>query len=109
MFKAFKALDAKREVPAMTNGNGDMIYDHGDISDMVAEQLRSDSQRIWRGGDVNLVIDEKEIAKALRNSPTNTACGNDNIGYPFLRFWFKNQPDHMTKSLNGMIRKGYEG
>jgi len=102
-----KALDVKRVVPAMKNENGDTIYDHRDISDMVAEQLRSDLQRVWQGGVVDLVLDEKDITDALRDSPTNTAYGNDNISYPFLRFWFKNQPGHLTKTLNDLIRTDY--
>ena len=109
IFKAVKTLDAKRVVPAMTMENGTTVYDHSDISDLVAEQLKSNTPRVWQGGDINWPVEEEEVARALKGSPTNTASGNDDISYPFLRFWFKNQKSHMTKTLNNLIKFGYEG
>ena len=108
IFKAIKALDGRRVVPAMVKENGDTVYNHEGISDLVADQLKAESPRVWDGGEVDLVVEEEEITKALKDSPTNTACGKDNIRYPFLRFWLKSQPGHMTETLNNLIRIGYD-
>jgi len=35
IFKAVKTLDAKRVVPAMMTDNGNTVYDHNDLSDLV--------------------------------------------------------------------------
>ena len=92
----------------MTKEDGTTVYDHGDISDFIVEPLKSNTPRVWEGEDINWAVEEVEVTKALKDSPTNMACGNDNISYPFLWFWFKNQQSYMTKTLNDLIRLGFE-
>jgi len=64
---------------------------------------------VWEGGDIDWPVEDEEVARVLKDSPTNTASGNDDISYPFLRFWFKNQRSHMTRTLNNLIKFGYDG
>jgi len=92
IFRLARQLESRQTLASMHDSDGRLVYRHADISDRIAAQLRPGDEQPWHPSTV--VMDPAcELESAIRRSPTNTGPGLDDIGYPFIRYWWKEKPD----------------
>lgn len=104
MFKVVKNLEGKRSLPPMVNENGNIIYKHEEVCEMIAKQLNPIEEAEWTKEEIDICIDENDIRKALKSSPPNTASGIDGMSYPLLRFWNRKEKDSMKETIQHLIK-----
>jgi len=96
IFRLARQLDSQRTLPSMRDSGGRLVCRHADISDLVAAQLKPGDERTWHQSTVEM-DPACELESAIKRSPTNTGPGLDDIGYPFMRYWWKVKPDCLTR------------
>ena len=101
-----KDLEGRWSIPPIKDKNGQPRYTHEEISDIIAKQIKSDEFKEWSNVEVDITVDAQELRTGLNRSPGNTAGWYDGKSYPFLRFWFKHQEQHMVDTTNHLIRYG---
>jgi len=99
VFRLVRQLEAKRTLPSMRNSAGDLVTRHADISDLIAAQLGPGDERPWQPSIVEMGP-AYELDSAIKRSPTNTGPGLDDIGYPFIRYWWKEKPDCLKRLID---------
>jgi len=62
-------------------------------------QLRPGDERPWHPSTVEM-DPACELGSAIRRSPANTGPGLDDIGYPFIRYWWKEKPDCLKRLVD---------
>ena len=92
IFKLARQLESRRTLPSMRDSEGRLVCRHADISDLIAAQLRPGNDQPWHPSTVEM-DSACELESAIKRSPTNTGPGLDDIGYPFIRYWWKEKPD----------------
>jgi len=92
IFRLARQLESRRTLPSMRDSKGQLVCCHSDISDLVAAQLRPRDEQQWQPSAIEM-DPACEWESAVRRSPTNTGPGLDDIGYPFIRYWWKEKPD----------------
>jgi len=92
IFRLARQLESRRTLPSMRNSDGQLVGRHAAISDLIAAQLRPGDERPWHPSTVEM-DPACELESAIKRSPTNTGPGLDDIGYPFIRYWWKVKPD----------------
>ena len=99
IFRLARQLESRRTLPSMRDSNDLLVCRHSDISDLIAAQLSPGDERLWHPSTV--VMDPaNELESAIRRSPTNTGPGLDDIGYPFIRYWWKERPDCLKRLID---------
>jgi len=106
IFRMVKDLEGRRSIHPIKEMGGLQRYTHKEISDIIAKLIESNEPKEWSNIEVDIMVDAQELRDGLNRSPNNTAGGYDGISYPFLRFWFKNQEQHMVDTTNHLIRYG---
>jgi len=107
IFKLARNLLSRRTLPAMVDGDH-LVSTHDGISDLIAEQIKSGPKQIWKEEQICIgPIDE--IGLAIRRSPINTGPGMDNMGYPFIRLWWKFKPNLLQRLIEYGLRHGTQG
>jgi len=99
IFKLARQLESRRTLPSMRDPGGQLVCRHADISDLIAAQLRPGDQQPWQPSAVEM-DPACELGSAVRRSPTNTGPGLDDIGYPFIRYWWKEKPDCLKRLVD---------
>jgi len=83
----------------MRDSDGQLVCRNADISDLITAQLKPGDEQPWHPSAV--VMDPAcELESAIKRSPMNTGPGLDNIGYPFIRYWWKEKPDCLKQLVN---------
>jgi len=98
IFKLARQLESRRTLPSMQDSDGQLVCRHADISDLIAAQLRAGDEQPWHPSAVEM-NPACELESAIRRSPTNTGPGLDDIGYPFIRYWWKVKPDCLKRLI----------
>ena len=97
IFKLARNLLSRRTLPAMVDGDS-LVSTHDGISDLIAEQMKPGPKQIWKEEQICIgPIDE--IGLTIRRSPINTAPGMEDMGYPFIRFWWKFRPNLLQRLI----------
>ena len=99
IFKMARQLESRRTLPSMRNSAGDPVCRHADISDLIPGLLGPGDEQLSHPP----VVDMEpvcELDSAIKLSPTNTGPGLDDIGYPFIRYWMKEQPDDLKRLVD---------
>jgi len=99
IFRLARQLESRRTLPSMRNPDGGLVCCHSDISDLVAAQLRPGDEQPWHPSTVEMDPACK-LESAIRRSPTNTGPGLDDIGYPFIRYWLKENPECLRRLID---------
>jgi len=99
IFRLARQLESRRTLPSMRDLDGQLVCCHADISDLVAAQLRPGDQRLWHPSPIEM-DPACELESAIKRSPTNTGPGLDDIGYPFIRYWWKEKPDCLRRLVD---------
>ena len=109
IFQAIKQLEGRRAIPPITKTDGNKIFEHEEISDLIAEQLNpidKVTDEIEEESEVD--ITEDEIDYGIKTSPSNTATGIDGISYPMIRFWRRKEREGCGKAIRIWATKGCE-
>jgi len=104
IFRLARKLESRRTLPSMTNDENRLVCRHADITDLIAAQLRPGDERLWHP----LVVEMDpacELESAIKWTPTNTGPGLDDIGYPFIRYWWKEKPDCLKRLIDYGLTK----
>jgi len=99
IFKMATQLESRRTLPSMRDSEGRLICQHANISHLVASQLRPGDEQPWHPSTVEM-DPAYELESAIKWSPTNTGPGLDDIGYPFIRYWWKEKPDCLKRLVD---------
>jgi len=99
IFRLARQLESRRTLPSMRDSDGRLGSRHADISDLVAVQLRPGDERPWHPSTVEM-DPACELESGVKRSPTNTGPGLDDIGYPFIRYWLKENPDCLKRLVD---------
>jgi len=91
IFRLARQLESRRTLPSMRDSDGRLVCRHADISDLIATQLRPHDEQPWHPSTVEM-DPACELDSAIKRSPNNTGPGLNDIGYPFLRYWWKEKP-----------------
>jgi len=83
----------------MCDFDGRLVGHHAAISDLIAAQLRPGDEQPWHPCTVEM-DPACELESAIKRSPTNTGPGLDDIGYPFIRYWWKVKPDCLERLVD---------
>ena len=104
IFRLARQLESRQTLPSMHNADGRLVCRHSDISDLVAAQLKPGDEWPWHPSAI--VMDPAcELDSAIKRSPTNTGPGLDDIGYPFIRYWWKEKPDCLRQLVDYGLTK----
>jgi len=76
-----------------------LVCRHADISDLIAAPLRPGDEQPWHPSTVEMDPACK-LESAIKWSPTNTGPRLDDIGYPFIRYWWKEKPDCLKRLID---------
>ena len=99
IFRLARQLESRRTLPSMRDSGGQLVCHHADISDLIAAQLRPGDEQPWHPSAI--VMDPAcELESAIKQSPTNPGPGLDDIGYPFIRYWWKEKPDCLRRLID---------
>jgi len=99
IFRLARQLESRWTLPSMRDSDGLLVCRHADISDLIAAQLRPGDEQSWHPSTV--VMDSAcELESAIKRSPTNTGPGLDDIGYPFIRYWWMEKPDCLKRLVD---------
>ena len=99
IFRPGRQLESRWTLPSMRDSDDRLVCRHSDISDLIAAQLGPGDERLWHPSAI--VMDPaSELESAIRRSPTNTGPGLDDIGYPFLRYWWKEKPECLKRLID---------
>ena len=99
IFRLARQLESRRTLPFMRDTCDRLVCRHSDISDLIAAQLRPGDEQLWHPSTVEM-DPACELESAIRRSPTNTGPGLDDIGYPFIRHWWKEKPDSLKRLVD---------
>lgn len=102
-FKMVRNLQSKRTLPSMVRPNGEVVSQHACISDMIAEQVDPGDAVEWTSNEIDMSA-AVELGAVLKQSPTNTGPGIDDIGYPMLRAWWSMADGNMERMVNYGLR-----
>jgi len=94
IFKMVRHLESKRTLPSMRNSTSDLVSHHTDISGLVTAQLGPGDEQPWQPSTIAM-NPACELEAAIKRSPANTGPGLDDIGYSFIWYWLKEQPDSL--------------
>ena len=92
-------LESRRTLPSMRDSDGRLVCRHADISDLIATQLRPCDEQPWYPSTVKM-DPACELDSAIKRSPNNTGPVLDDIGYPFVRYWWKEKPDCLKRLVD---------
>ena len=107
IFKAIKELEGRRAIPPITKPDGSKVYEHEEMSDLIAEQLNlSKRANTEEEGICDIDITESEIDEGIKTSPANTATGMDGMSYPMIRFWRRKDRGECGKAIKEMAEIG---
>ena len=107
IFRYVHAFETSRTLPAMHGDDGTVCTSHGDISELIAEQLNPVPPAPWVSSNSALwphISDN--IGEAMRMSPSNTATSWDDMSYPFARFWYRHHPTSFVRCIEDGVKRG---
>ena len=109
IFRAIKQLEGRRAIPPITKNDGNKIFEHEEISDLIAQQLNP-IEKISDDIEENCEVDitEDEIDYGIKTSPSNTATGIDGISYPMIRFWRRKEREGCGRAIRIWATEGCE-
>ena len=109
IFRAIKHLEGRRAIPPITTKEGIMVYEHDEISNLIAEELNPSEETAEIETDRwDIEISEEEIDYGIKTSPSNTATGIDGMSYPMIRFWRRKDGVGCGKSIRELAARGCE-
>ena len=107
IFWLVRDLEARKMISGLKDDNGTMRHEHGEMGEVIAKQLSSDSVVPYKADIVvNIPLTLEDLSRALHESSGNMASGRDDISYPLLRFWFKHEPEHMMSVVRNLVANG---
>jgi len=97
IFQLVRKMETRRTLPSMDD-NGTLVTTHEGISELISRQLvpGDPTPSICEYIDMG---DADELGMAIKKSPKNTGPGFDDIGYPFIRFWARNDPSSLRRLI----------
>ena len=101
IFRLGRQLESWRTLPSMRDDGNRLICRYADISALIAAQLRPGDKQVWHPSVVEM--DTACELDSLKRSPTNTGPGLDDIGYPFIRYWWKEKPDCLRRPIDDRL------
>ena len=103
IFKAIKELEGRRAIPPITKPDGNKVYEHEEISKLIAAQLNpSETDNTEEKTICDIDVTENEINEGIKTSPANTATGIDGMSYPMMRFWRRKNREECGNAIRKM-------
>ena len=99
IFRMARQLESRRTLSSMRNSDGDLVNSHADISDLITAQFGPGDEQLQLPSMIEMGP-AHELETPVRRSPNNTCPDLNDMGYPFIRYWLKQQPDCLRRLID---------
>ena len=99
IFRLLNQGESDRTLLEMRNPEGEILWEHARIADLIAEQLCQQPAGPWVNERFN-IEPVCELGNILDKGPRNTTPGICNIGYPLIWRWYKEGPATVLRLVN---------